>query len=474
MKAARNQVTLAMALICACLMPLSCSKNPEKAKAKYLAEGQQYMKKGQYGDAAIEFRNALRIDPRFVDAYYQLAQANLAQHNWNEAYASLEKTIDLDPTRLDARLDRGRLYLAARQFGNAENEANFILKQQPSDVGAYQLLGVALVGEQKPDQALAAFAKVTELRSNDPSAYINIALVEISLHRSADAEQNLKKALAVDPKSAQANIDLANFYHLQNKIAEAEQVLQAGIQTSPESAPLYIDLANMFMSEGKAADADAVLDKLRAQLPKSAEAAIAIGDYYVLRRDNDKALSEFRRGLSISPNNLEIEKRIEELYLVSGRTEEASKLDSQLTKQAPKDVHVSILHGRLLMAQGKQQDAIIALQNAVKNAPDSAPAHYYLGLAYWQNENLGQANGELLEAVRVSPGFPLALQSLARLNMAQNHLPEAQSYAKELVQRFPADVNYRLLLGGIYLREGKSQSGGRTNLSCWPTCTQSG
>ena len=26
--------------------------------------------------AAIEFRNALKVDPRFVDAYYQLAQAD--------------------------------------------------------------------------------------------------------------------------------------------------------------------------------------------------------------------------------------------------------------------------------------------------------------------------------------------------------------------------------------------------------------
>jgi Tfp pilus assembly protein PilF len=109
MQAARNRVTLAIALMSACLMLFSCSKNPQKAKAKYLAEGQNYMKKGQYGDAAIEFRNALRIDPRFVDAYYQLAQADLAQHNWNAAYASLEKAIDLDPTRLDVRLDRGRL-----------------------------------------------------------------------------------------------------------------------------------------------------------------------------------------------------------------------------------------------------------------------------------------------------------------------------------------------------------------------------
>ena len=69
------------------------------------------MKKGQFAAAAIEFQNALRIDPRFVDAYYQLAQADLAQREWSAAYASLEKAVDLDPGRLDARLDRGRLYL---------------------------------------------------------------------------------------------------------------------------------------------------------------------------------------------------------------------------------------------------------------------------------------------------------------------------------------------------------------------------
>jgi tetratricopeptide (TPR) repeat protein len=126
-------------------------------------------------------------------------------------------------------------------------------------------------------------------------------------------------------------------------------------------------------------------------------------------------------------------------------------------KQAPKDLIVSVNHGRLLLAQGKQQDAIITLQNAVKNAPDSAQAHYYLGVAYWQTESLGQANSEFQEALKVSPSFPLALQGLARLNLAQNHASEAQPYAQELVQKFPVDVSDRLLLGGIYLREGQSR-----------------
>ena len=435
----------------------ACTKDPEKAKIKYLAEGQKYMKQGQYGDAIVEFRNAIRLDPRFVDAYYQLAQADLAQRNWQGAYVSLEKAIELDPGRLDARLDRGRLYFAARQFDKSEEEANAILQEEPKNVGAFQLLGAALIGLQKPDRALEAFSRVTELLPNDASAYVNLALVEISLRRFKDAEDHLRKAVAVDPKSLQANIDLANFYHLQNKLPEAQGAFQAGIQNNPDAPQLYVEWATLLSNAGKTTDADGVLDKLRNRMPNSPAATIAIGDYYSQRHDLDKALSEYQRGLSLSAGNLDIEQRMEELYLMLNRTDEASKLDNQLMKQAPKDPVVSVIHGRLLLAQGKQQDSVIALQNAVKAAPDSAQAHYYLGVAYSQGESFGQANNEFQEAVKLSPGFPLALRGLAQLNLTQNHPSEAQVYAQELVHKFPADVYDRMLLGEIFLLEEQTR-----------------
>ena len=102
-----------------------------------------------------------RLDPRFVEAYYELAQADLAQHDWSAAYASLEKAIDLDPRALDARLDRGRLYLAARQFGNAEAEANYILKQQPRRRWRLPTPWRGTDRRAESDNALAAFAKLT-------------------------------------------------------------------------------------------------------------------------------------------------------------------------------------------------------------------------------------------------------------------------------------------------------------------------
>src|SRR5260370_37220403 len=114
------------------------------------------MKKGQCASAVIEYRNALKLDPRYVEAYYQLAQADLAQHDWRGAYDSLEKAIALDPNRLDARLDRGRFYLAARDFEGpgggvqkAEEGTNFVLGRDPKKLSAYQPPRAPLISQQK-------------------------------------------------------------------------------------------------------------------------------------------------------------------------------------------------------------------------------------------------------------------------------------------------------------------------------------
>ena len=124
------------------------------------------------------------------------------------------------------------LYLAARQFDKAEDEANLILKQDLKNVGAYQLLGAALIGEEKPDQALAAFSKAAQVQPNDSSNYVNMALVELNLHRLGGAEAHLKTAVQLSPKSVEASLDLAHFYHSQGKLPEARMYCKQEIKTN--------------------------------------------------------------------------------------------------------------------------------------------------------------------------------------------------------------------------------------------------
>ena len=76
-------------------------------------------------------------------------------------------------------------------------------------------------------------------------------------------------------------------------------------------------------------------------------------------------------------------------------------------------------------------------------------------MAYWQNGEFGQAHSAFMDALKVSPGFPIALQALVRLSLAQGNASDAQIYAQELVQRFPAAPDNRQLLAEALARQGK-------------------
>jgi tetratricopeptide (TPR) repeat protein len=434
---------------------IACTGDPQKAKAKYLAEGEICLKKGQFGDASIEFRNAVRLDPRSVEAYYDLAQADLAQHDWRAAYAALTKTIELDPQHTGARLDRGRLLLAARDFNKSEEDARFVLSKDPKNMAAYRLLGASLTNEQKLNEALDAYLQVVNLLASDPHSYVDLASIEIALQHLSDAEIHLKLAAGIDPKSVEVINALANLYLLENKPPQAEEALRAGVLNNPLALELYVKWASVLTNSGKVSEADGVLDKLRNKMPNSLEAAIAIGDYYAQRPELEKAVSEYKRGLSISAGNIDVEKRLEELYLILNRTDEAAKLDQQLAKQPAKDVSIDIAHGRLLLSQGKHVEALIVLQKAVTAAPDLAQAHYYLGLAYWQTGSIGQASSQFQQAAKLAPNFPLPLQSLVQLALSQNSPSQAEAYAQELVQKFPANTDGRVILGEILLHRGQ-------------------
>ena len=440
----------------------ACALNPEKAKVNYLDKGKAYMKKGAYSSAAIEFRNALKIDPKYTEAYYQLAQADMGLRDGKGAFEALSSAIEIDPNRVDARLGRAQIYLYAAKgnpdyYGKAEEDINSVLKQDSQNTQAHRLLGTAYAAQKKFDTALQEFLAVTKLEPAKASPYMDLGLVQLALKQFPDAEQSFKKAVELEPKSSQAYVDLANFYRSQGKVPEAEAVLQRGAQNIPNDTTIYLDWAATLASEGKNSDADATLKVLENQSPKSVAVANAIGDYYLQRNVVEQAIGEYQRGLIIDPKNLSLQQKLEDIYLTTGKLDSAAQVDSALMQQAPNESTNKINHGRLLIEQGKYQDAVLSLQKTVADAGDSNEAHYYLGMAYWKNGEADQANAEFQNALRISPGLPIALRALAQLNISRQDYPVAQIYAQELVQNNSSNAADRLLLGEALFQQGKTK-----------------
>ena len=169
-RSARAQSLLIFLLIAAFTLT-SCSFNPEVKKKKFLDKGIAYFDNGQFREANIEFENAIKIDPKFADAHYHLAQSFLKQGDWSHAYQGIWLTVEFDPTNWKAQLDLGISPRAGRQYQQAHDRAQTILEGHPNNPQAQLLLAnadAALGNDSKAlDEAHAA------LNGNNPGSARN-------------------------------------------------------------------------------------------------------------------------------------------------------------------------------------------------------------------------------------------------------------------------------------------------------------
>jgi tetratricopeptide (TPR) repeat protein len=261
------------------------------------------------------------------------------------------------------------------------------------------------------------------------------------------------------PHFAQAYMSLATFYESNKQFARAEEVLQRGVENNPDNSSLYISWAELLYAEQKTGLGENVLRRLSERQSKSAGVALTIGNFYLMHVGVDKALAEYRRGLAIDSHNTEIKDQIVQCYLATGRLKEATALNNEVLKQNPKDVSGGISRARILLGDGRIQDAILVLRNLLKRSPDLTAAHYLVGLAYWQNQDFGQAKNEFQETLRQAPGLLAAEHSLAELDMVLGQPQPAFELAQAIVQKHPNQPAERILLGTAYLRLGQLSQG---------------
>lgn len=81
--------------------------------------------------------------------------------------------------------------------------------------------------------------------------------------------------------------------------------------------------------------------------------------------------------------------------------------------------------GRELFSQGKYEDAISELRQVVKDEPDNADAHRYLGMALVEEGKAEEATTHLKRAHEIASSGETRL-ALARLAYAQNDIARAE------------------------------------------------
>src|SRR6185437_8864110 len=90
-------------LICIALAALttlvSCSRDPNYLKQKYLDSGNKYYDQKRYKEASLMYRKAIEKDRKFGPAYYHLALVDLKMEQVANAYNALRRAYETLPKK---------------------------------------------------------------------------------------------------------------------------------------------------------------------------------------------------------------------------------------------------------------------------------------------------------------------------------------------------------------------------------------
>lgn len=421
----------------ASLVLVACNRDPNVKKQRYFQSGKSYFEKGKYRESAIQFSNAIQVDPKFTEAHYELAQSYLHEQYWSNAYRELQRTVDLDPNNLKAQLDLCSLLIAARSDEEARAQIDKLLQRNPTNADAHMLLATLYLVEQARDAASQEAQKAIALDPSRPKYYVELASLEGAGQREA-AEANLKKALELDPKFGPALEALSLLCQQTGRPAEAEKLLQETIELEPKALLPRQYLARLDYAQNRKADAEQVMVRAKKDLASEGLYRV-LGDYYVSIGDINKATAEFESLAKEYPKDLTVRESYIEILLSNNKVDEASNLNDAILKEKPRETSALFIRGRILNVKGKYNDAVNTLRTALRDAPDNALGHYELGVALSRTGNLGGAEQEWREAAKLAPQINEVQLVLAQLALAKGDHDLLRQSAEQLLKNSPGD-----------------------------------
>lgn len=456
----RSARRLRISLVSAALLCLAaCSEDASAKRQRYLSSGEKYFKEGKFHEAALQFRNAIQLDPKSAEAHYGLARTHLSLNNADAAFNELVETVTLQPGNWDAQLDLANLHTARREYDKAAACVAKVLKANPDHPLAHATLAMKHAATRDWVNATAGFEKAIQLAPDRVDFYTGLAkAVYIASGKLPEAESVLRRATAANPNSVAAHMELARFYVTQRR-PEGLASAQAAVDLEPKAVAPRLLLSRAYNAAGRVADAEKVLRELKSFAPNDPQAYLALGGFYEQIGDREKAVSEFQAMLASKPKDISVKQRLIENLIGLERWKEAETLNKEVLKSNNDDALAHFAQGRILLARDQKQEALAELQRAAALAPYNAQVHYLLGTLNAALGNPNLAKSSLAKAIELQPEMTQASVALAGLAVASGDREAALRLTDRALQLDPRSLPAQVARAQALLAKGDFQQG---------------
>jgi HemY protein len=396
--------------------------------------GLLYQANGYIAEAEQCWHALERVRPKDAHWTYYLADLAKTQNDYSAMGENLQRTVELAPDYAPARLRLADWQLKSGQTEAASNNYTRRLALVPKD--PYARLGLARVAMQNDDRATAG-KLLAELVQDSPAfstghnlyaEYLAAAgdASGASRHRwlgretgrFRDAEDPWMDDLTARCYDYQRLLVLGTLDYQTEHGDKGETFFRRAIQVQPFAYPAYEQLGKLYLKNHDASRAKEILEEGERRVAQNPHPTGGSSSAFT------KPSAMYYSTLSQAYRDLK-----EPAHAVEIVREGLEKLGDSL------ELEDSL--GIALGEEGNYDEAIEALHRALAFNINDSDSNYNLALCLQAEGREPEAVEALHRSLALQPTFPDALLILARREMEQGHLDEAEKYIRPLYESHP-------------------------------------
>jgi tetratricopeptide (TPR) repeat protein len=300
--------------------------------------------------------------------------------------------------------------LARQNWGGAQEIAESIRRIGSAGGAADQILGTALVGRNKYDDAIAAFQSAYNAAPTAAQPMDSLVRSYLKANKKDQAVAFLKSVLQKNPSNANALVLLGSLQLTNSPPDQALKSFMAAVKAQPKDVVGYQALADFYLSQRNYDEAAKVVRAGIQQQPDLMALHVILAGVLERKGDYEAAISEYEFLLDKQPGNMIVTNNLASL-LSDHRTDKASlerakSLAAVLRKSQIPQFKDTL--GWVSYHQGEYRTAVSLFEEAAAALPDQATVRYHLGMGYISIGQLGKASEQLKKALELAPNNELA------------------------------------------------------------------
>ena len=229
-------------------------------------------------------------------------------------------TITIASGADDSALRYGWAAIDSQRPEKAERIARTVLSRHPQHPAALHLLGLALLIQKRPREAVGFLADATR-DTADPLLETHYALALRDVGRKDEAIAWLERAISRRPVFAPAFHELGLIFCGSRRYDEAEAVLKQGVELAPAVAELAVELGGVYICKADPTNAKFAFARALVLVPNHARALHGFGTALVIEGEFELAVDQFREVLGLRDDHLRARLDLAHCLLELGRFE---------------------------------------------------------------------------------------------------------------------------------------------------------